>query len=154
MRHRNAVLPLALGVLLLGASAAAEEPQRPVSYYLEAAFSRNPSLSAMRERIRMKENAAIRAGSLEYPKGWFAVTNVPVRSWSFREEDMTGKEIGISQMLPYPGKRGHLVRMGMLEKEQTEHDLEEMRNMLRAEVKMSYAELASVRTQAEIVRRS
>lgn len=154
MRHRKPVLPLVLGVLLLGASASAEEPPRPVSFYLEAAFSRNPSLSAMRERIRAKENAAIRAGSLDYPKGWLAVTNVPVRSWSFREEDMTGKEIGISQMLPYPGKREHLVRMGMLEKEQTEHDLEEMRNMLRAEVKMSYAELASVRKQTEIVRRT
>jgi outer membrane protein TolC len=108
----------------------------------------------MRERIRMKENAAIRVGALDNPKGWIAVTNVPVRTWSFREEDMTGKEIGISQMFPYPGKRAHLVQMGLLEKDQTEHDMEEMRNMLRAEIKMAYAELFSVRKQAEVLRRT
>ncbi len=102
----------------------------------------------------MKENAAIRAGALDNPRGWIAVSNVPLRSWSFREEDMTGKEIGISQMFPYPGKRAHMVRMGMLEKEQTEHDLAEMRNMLRAEIRMAYAELFSVRKQAEVVRRT
>ncbi len=149
------------GILLLflvfqfpGGRSWAQEAPRPVSYYIDAALSKNPSLSAMRERIRMKENAAIRAGALDNPKGWVAVTNVPVRTWSFREEDMTGKEIGISQMFPYPGKRGHLTRLGMLEKEQTEHDLEEMRSMLRAEIKMAYAELFSVRKQAEIVRRT
>ena len=148
------VFLLFLILLIPADTSAAQEAPRPVSYYIDAAVSKNPSLAAMQERIRMKENAAIRAGALDNPKGWVAVTNVPVRTWSFREEDMTGKEIGISQMFPYPGKRGHLTRIGMLEKEQTEHDLEEMRNMLRAEIKMAYAELFSVRKQAETVRRT
>ncbi|HLN79425.1 MAG TPA: TolC family protein, partial [Candidatus Bathyarchaeia archaeon] len=77
---------------------------------------------------------------------------IPVRSWSFREEDMTGKEIGLSQMIPYPGKRAHAVRIVEKEKEQAEFDLAEMRNMLRADVKMAYAELSTVRAQAEVVR--
>lgn len=145
---------LLLCLLLLPGQPRAQEGARPVSFYIDAALSKNPSLSAMQERIRMKENAAIRAGALDNPKGWIAVTNVPVRTWSFREEDMTGKEIGISQMFPYPGKRAHLSRIGTLEKEQAEHDLEEMRNMLRAEIKMAYAELAFVRKQADVVRRT
>jgi outer membrane protein, heavy metal efflux system len=148
------IFQLFLSLLVPWGHASAEEAPRPVSFYIEAALSKNPSLTAMRERIRMKENAAIRAGALDNPKGWIAVTNVPARTWSFREEDMTGKEIGISQMFPYPGKRAHMVQMGVLEKEQTEHDLEEMRNMLRAEIKMTYAELFSVRKQAEVVRRT
>ena len=88
------------------------------------------------------------AGALDDPKAWIALSNVPVRSWSFREEDMTGKEIGLSQMFPYPGKRGHAVQIVTREKEQAEFELEEMRNMLRADVKMAYAELASIRPQA------
>ncbi|MGE5699827.1 MAG: TolC family protein [Deltaproteobacteria bacterium] len=151
---RDGIFLLFLVFLLPAGPAAAQEAPRPVSYYVDSALSKNPSLSAMQERIRMRENAAIRAGALDNPKGWVAVTNVPVRTWSFREEDMTGKEIGISQMFPYPGKRGHLTRIGMLEKEQTGHDLEEMRNMLRAEIKMAYAELFSVRKQVETVRRT
>jgi outer membrane protein TolC len=40
------------------------------------------------------------------------------------------------------------------EKEQAEFELAEMRNMLRADVKMAYAELSTVRAQAELVRRT
>ena len=148
-----AVLPLM--ILMLAASTRAQDNAAgSVNRYVQEAFSSNPSLDAMRERIRMKENAAVRAGALDDPKLRVGITNVPIRSWDFREEDMTGKEIGFSQMLPFPGKRAHRVEMGLREKEGAEHDLEEMRNMLRAEIKMTYAEIASVRKQAEAVRRT
>jgi outer membrane protein TolC len=55
-------------------------------------------------------------------------------------------------MLPYPGKRAHAVQIVEKEKEQAEFDLAEMRNMLRADAKMTYAELATVRAQADVVR--
>ncbi len=132
----------------------AEGPPRPVGYYIDSALLAYPSLASMRQRIEMKRNEAVRAGALDDPKAWIALSNVPVRSWSFREEDMTGKEIGLSQMFPYPGKRDHAVQIVTREKEQAEFELEEMRNMLRADVKMAYAELSSVRAQAELVRRS
>jgi outer membrane protein TolC len=125
-----------------------------VGYYIDLALLAYPSLASMRQRIEMKRNEAIRAGALDDPKAWIALSNLPVRSWSFREEEMTGKEIGLSQMFPYPGKRDHAVQIVTREKEQAEFELEEMRNMLRADVKMAYAELASVRAQADLVRRS
>jgi len=134
--------------------AAAEEVPLPVSRYVDAALSGNPSLDAMRERIRMKEYAAIRAGALDDPKLRVGVTNVPLRSWDFRDEDMTGKEIGFSQMFPWPGMRQTRTDVVLREKEETEFILEDMRNMLRSEVKMTYSELASVRKQIEAVRRS
>lgn len=130
----------------------AEEPPRPVGYYVDAALSGYPSLASMRQRITIKQNEAIRAGALDDPKGWVAISNVPVRTWSFREEEMTGKEIGFSQMIPYPGKRSHAVRIVEKEKDEAEFDLAEMRNMLRADVKMTYAELSTVRAQADVVR--
>ena len=126
----------------------------PVSRYVDAALSGNPSLEAMRERIRMKENAAIRAGALDDPKLRVGVNSVPLRSWDFREEDMTSKEITFSQMFPWPGMRQSRTDIVLREKEEAGYFLEEMRNMLRSEVKMTYAELASVRKQAETVRRS
>ena len=124
-----------------------------MGYYVDAALSGYPSLASMRQRITMKQNEAIRAGALDDPKGWVAISNVPVRTWSFREEDMTGKEIGFSQMIPYPGKRAHRSRIVEKEKEETEFDLAEMRNMLRADVKMTYAELSTVRAQMDVVHR-
>ncbi len=144
---------LAISIALSWASPLrAEEPSRPVGYYVDAALSAYPSLASMRQRIEMKRNEAIRAGALDDPKGWVGITNVPVRTWSFREEDMTGKEIGLSQMIPYPGKRAHASQIIEKEKVEAEFDLAEMRNMLRADIKMTYAELSTVRAQAEVVR--
>jgi len=154
MERMRSIFLIFLAFLVLGAPASAEEAPRPVSFYVDAALSNNPSLAAMQERIRMKENAAIRAGALNDPKGWVGITNVPVKSWSFREEDMTGKEIGLSQMFTYPGKLKLRIDVAVREKEQTEFDLQEMRNMLRAEIEMAYADLSSVRRQAEVVRRT
>jgi outer membrane protein TolC len=134
--------------------AVAEEVPFPVSRYVDAALADNPSLDAMRERIRMKENAAIRAGALDDPQLRAGVTNLPTRSWDFREEEMTGKEIGFSQMFPWPGMRKTRTEIVLREKEEAEFVLEEMRSMLRSEIKMTYAELASVRKQIEAVRRS
>lgn len=134
--------------------AVAEEVPFPVSRYVDAALADNPSLDAMRERIRMKENAAIRAGALDDPQLRAGVTNLPTRSWDFREEEMTGKEIGFSQMFPWPGMRKTRTDIVLREKEEAEFVLEEMRSMLRSEIKMTYAELASVRKQIEAVRRS
>ncbi len=147
------VLFLLLATAFPWKAGAAEVPL-PVSHYVEAAFANNPSLDAMRERIRMKENAAIKAGALDDPKLRVGVNSVPVRSPGFREEDMTTKEIGISQMFPWPGMRKTRTDMVLREKEETEFVLEEMRSMLRSEIKMTYAELASVRKQIEAVRRS
>jgi cobalt-zinc-cadmium efflux system outer membrane protein len=135
-------------------NAVAEEVPFPVSRYVESALADNPSLDSMRERIRMKENAAIKAGALDDPKLRMGITNLPTQSWDFRQEDMTGKEIGLSQMFPWPGMRKTRTEMALREKEEAEFVLEEMRSMLRAEIKMTYAELASVRKQIEAVRRS
>src|SRR5512146_1552576 len=154
MERMRTFFLILLGFLVLGVPASGGEAPRPVSFYTDAALSNNPSLAAMQERIRMKENAAIRAGALDDPKAWIGVTNVPVRSWSFREEDMTGKESGRSQMFPYPGKLKTRTDIATREKEQTEYDLQEMRNMLRAEVKMAYAELSHARRRIEDTRRS
>jgi cobalt-zinc-cadmium efflux system outer membrane protein len=150
---------LSAGVLLFAMAVAAvparaEGPARPVGHYVDAALSGYPSLESVRQRIEIKRNEAVRAGALADPKLWIALSNVPVGSWSLRKEDMTGKEIGLSQMFPYPGKRDRAARIADKEMEQAEFELAEMRNMLRADVKMAYAELSTVRVQADLVRRS
>ena len=144
-----------LAAMLLVPIPSAGAPQGapvPVSRYVESALAGYPSLAAMKQKIAMKENEAARAGALADPKAWIGLVNVPTNTWSLSEEDMTGKEIGISQMLPYPGKRDNSSRIVVREKEQAEFELAETRNMLRADVKMAYAELSAVRAQAEVVR--
>ncbi len=147
-------LAAALAMLVSPAVISAGGTPVPSSFYVDEALSKNPSLAAMRERIRMRENAQVRAGALDDPKVRFGVTNLPTRTWSFRDEEMTGKEVGLSQMFPFPGKLRLKREAARKEREESVHDLEEMRNMLRSEIRMTFAELASVRRQAEVVRRT
>ena len=151
---RTLFLLLAIVIAALWASPIwAEGPPRPVNYYVDTALANNPSLASVKARIAGKENEAVRAGALADPKAWIGLVNVPTNTWSLSEEDMTGKEVGISQMLPFPGKRDNSTRIVIQEKEQAEYELAETRNALRADVKMAYAELSTVRAQTEVVRR-
>jgi len=148
-----AILAAALLASPVPAVAAPDVPV-PVSRYVASALAGHPTLGAMRQRVAVKENEATRARALDDPKVWVGVVSVPVDTWSFRQEDMTGKEIGVSQAIPYPGKRDHAERIVRQEAEQAAHELEETRNALRADVKMAYFELSTVRRQADAVRQA
>ena len=104
IQGRFLYLLLAVSIALSWASPLrAEGPPRPVGYYVDLALLAYPSLASMRQRIEMKRNEAIRAGALDDPKAWIGLVNVPTNTWSLSEEDMTGKEVGLSQMFPFPG---------------------------------------------------
>lgn len=68
------------------------------------ALANNPDLQAAEARWRMTEHKVIPAGSLDDPRLSFAMSNYPIDSFSGDDTPMTGKEIQLSQKLPYPGK--------------------------------------------------
>lgn len=70
------------------------------------ALERNPRLKAMTAEALMKKSRISYRGSLADPRLKLGINNVPTDSWSLSEEDMTSKEIGISQMIPLGGKLG------------------------------------------------
>jgi len=65
-----------------------------------SALSYNPKLQAMERETLMMKSRIDWSTSLEDPKLKFGVNNLPVGSYSFTKEDMTSKEIGITQMIP------------------------------------------------------
>ncbi len=73
---------------------------------VEEALANNPDLQAAESRWRMAEHKVIPARSLDDPRLSFALSNYPVDSFSGDETPMTGKEIQLSQMFPFPGKLG------------------------------------------------
>ncbi len=67
-------------------------------------ITENPRLKAMVYEIEMLKKRALSTKSLEDPKLKIALNNIPTNDFSLRNEDMTTKEIGISQMFPLGGK--------------------------------------------------
>ena len=136
-----------LVALLYGAAAAAQprvgaDPQ--LAALLAEAVQKNPDLQAARRELHAVRQRIEPAQALDDPMLEAGVLNLPAQSRSFAREDMTMKMIGLTQRLPYPGKRA--LRRGVAEKEAdaAERTVEELANRVRRDVKVAYFDLALV----------
>ena len=80
------------------------------------ALRNNPKIKALEGEARMAEHRIEQSRSLEDLKLTFGVNSLPLDTFSFNDEAMTSKEIGVSQMIPLWGKRSIRVRIAELER--------------------------------------
>ncbi|MGM0493415.1 MAG: TolC family protein [Armatimonadota bacterium] len=85
-----------------GAAATAGADQ--LDRLIEVAVADNPDLAALRRRIEATDATLEQAGSLPDPRGMVALSNAPVGDTSLERSPMTGIQLGLRQMIPYPGK--------------------------------------------------
>ncbi len=100
----------------------------------------HPELVVRRAVIEAAEARIPMRSSLMEPKLILGVQNVPT-SFSFREDPMTAKVIGIEQMLPYPGKLRTERSIGQYDVTIAQARLEEVRNRLRRDVKVAWFDI-------------
>ncbi len=107
MKYHNPLLPGTLLALLLwswGAVASTQQADLTLDDAVATALAGNPGLAAIEARARALDEVPAQKGTLPDPQLLFNLMNLPVDSFSFSQEAMTQVQIGISQMLPYPGK--------------------------------------------------
>jgi outer membrane protein TolC len=133
------VTAAALGLLLSMAATAQEDPD--LALLLKEAGERNPELAAARREAEAAASRVEPAAALDDPMLEAGLLNVPAQSLDLRQEDMTMKMIGISQRLPYPGKRE--LRRGAAQKEADAAAIgvQEVLNRIRRDVKAAYLDL-------------
>ncbi len=124
---------LAAGGLWL-APASAEVAELTVDHAVEQAVQRYPALAEQQARVQALEQDVILQTALPDPRLSLGLSNVPVESLSIREEPMTQLEIGLSQPLPYPGKRGLLEAQARETHEAGRQELAELRVQIAREV--------------------
>ena len=135
-------LPAAALMVLLALPAAGQDGADPQLAALVAeAAERNPDVQAVRREVAAARSRIAPAGALDDPMLEVGVINVPVESLSLRREDMTMKMIGLTQRLPYPGKRALRRELAQKEAEAAENNLQELVNRVRRDVKVAYFDL-------------
>ncbi len=75
----------------------------------------NFKLKALQMQVEQYKLRIPQDSSLPDPKLKLGINNIPVGKPSFKESDMTGKEIGIYQMIPLFGKLSSKERIALLE---------------------------------------
>ncbi|MFQ5487350.1 MAG: TolC family protein, partial [Gammaproteobacteria bacterium] len=154
--------PLLLGVLLalllgsLAASAADATGGRgqaslSLDHAVAMALAGNPGLAAIEARARALEELPAQKGTLPDPQLLFNLMNLPVDTFSFSQEAMTQVQIGISQMLPYPGKLALQEEVATLEASAADDKVAEMRLRLVRDVRTLWWTLYYLDRALEVV---
>src|SRR5688500_10103043 len=78
----------------------------PLTVLVAEALENNPEIQAALQEREAARQRISPAEALDDPVLEAGVINAPLASQTFNREDMTMKMIGLSQRLPFPGKRG------------------------------------------------
>lgn len=79
-----------------------------VDELVQLTLANNEDLKAMEAEVKSAEADIGPAGSLQDPMLGVSAMNVPIDSYSLSEDNMTGVEVSLRQMIPFPGKRARL----------------------------------------------
>lgn len=115
------------------------------------ALAENPRLMAMRDEAEMMKRRVPPSASLADPKVKLALNNVPTDGFSLTREDMTSKEVGVSQMIPLGGKLGSRERIAVREYERAVERLRKERIEILHMLRMSAYEIEYVRSSERIL---
>ncbi len=106
------------------------------------ALKNNPELRAAAKETEAANQRVRPAGALEDPMLEAGLLNVPIQPFRLNREDMTMKMLGLSQKLPYPGKRALREQVAAKDAETLNYGLRETSNRVVRDVKLAYFDLA------------
>lgn len=105
------------------------------------ALQNNPEIQAAQQEREAAQQRISPAEALDDPILEAGVINAPLASSPFNREDMTMKMIGLSQRLPFPGKRGLRKDVAAKDAEAVNHGYQETVNRVIRDLKLAYFDL-------------
>jgi len=125
-----------------------------LSDLIQEALENNPRLEAAGQKILSAERAIPQAGALPDPRITLGLMNLPVNSFAFDQEPMTGKQIAVMQMFPFPGKLSLSTDMAEFEAASVQQQEKEVRNQIVQTVRRAYYDLYAVDRALETVQKN
>lgn len=158
MRYLFLMSGLAVSLLVQAVSIQAAETALQVSslpQMVATALADNPELKASEARWKMFASRAKQAGRLEDPMLMLKAQNLLVRDpLNFGRDTTTAKVIGISQQLPFWGKRALREEIASLEAESYRHSIEERKLELARMVKETWYQLYATDKSLAIIEKN
>lgn len=126
-------------------------PVLTLSTAVSVALNANPSLAEIKARYQAAEAIPSQRGALPDPALSFQLMNFPTDTFRFNQEPMTQVSFGISQGIPYPGKRKLRTEAAAFETEAVAAEVEETQLRLVRDVKGQWWELFYVDRAIETI---
>lgn len=152
----TAIILLLISLSVAGSAVAGDAgPAENLSHLVSTALADNPELKASQARWEVFRSRIDQARSLEDPMLMLKIQNGLVGSpLNFRKDSMTQRVIGVSQQLPFWGKRALKGEVAEKEAESYRWTLEERRLELARMVKETYYQIYFVDRSLAIVDRN
>jgi outer membrane protein TolC len=108
---------------------------------IEKAIAENPQLQSAHTQVDVYGSKISQAGALPDPVLGINMLNLPLNTFRFNQEPMSGKQVTLMQAIPFPGKRSLKSEIASDQRNIADAQYREMKNQLIKEVKKAYFEL-------------
>ena len=140
-------------LILLSSQAQSEKMYVNVDQLVDEAIQNNPEILAAKKKWEVFKERVPQAYALEDPMLGLGIINLPT-NFSFKDEDMTMKELSISQKFPFPGKRPLMKEMVEKEAESVFTEIQGKVHQIIKDVKTAYYDLSHVYRTTEVTQRN
>ncbi len=121
---------------------------------IDQALKNNPALKARGHQSKAARALVESSGALPDPTVGFGLMNLPVNSFAFDQEPMTGKQITFNQTVPFPGKLGLKKTIARLQADKTIDMQKETKLKIIYQVKTLYFKIFDLDRAIEVTEKN
>ena len=118
------------------------------------AIKLSPRISALQNKKEISKERIPQGSNLPDPMLTLGLANLPTNSFSFTQEPMTGKIIGLSQAVPFPGKLSAAEKVLAKDVDINQQEIDDAANEITNDVRKVYYDLRFTREAIRIAEKS
>ncbi|MFA7288486.1 MAG: TolC family protein [Melioribacteraceae bacterium] len=122
-------------------SLSAQSSDSTLNRYINRALELSPKINLLQNKKSISGTKIAQLSNFPDPMLSFGVANVPINSFSFSQEPMTAKIIGLSQAVPFPGKLTQAEKVNRIDIDINQQEIDDARNEIRNEIRKAYYDL-------------
>ena len=148
------ITALILFVLIISSNGYIWAQTSTLDSLISTAVKVSPKIKMLKAKLSAAEDRVPQVSNLPDPMLTLGMMNLPTNSFSFTQEAMTGKVVGLSQKIPFPGKLDTKGKISQKNAEIVKQEIEDAKNEIIKNVTDAYYELAFVRKSISIEKES
>ncbi len=121
---------------------------------INTAIKVSPKIKMLKSKLEVASSKIEIGTNLPDPTLTLGLANLPTNSFSFTQEPMTGKIIGLSQAFPFPGKLSAAAEVKAIDTLIVLEEIKDLENEIRKSVSTLYYDLRLVREEIVLAKES
>ncbi len=141
---------LILFIFFTSISLKAQNVDSSLTEYINSAIKISPKLGLLKTKKLISASKIEQVSNLPDPILSLGITNLPVNSFSFSQEPMTAKIIGLSQAVPFPGKLSQAAKVNQIDIDINQQEIDDALNEIANDLRKAYYDLILSRESIRI----